>query len=80
MIYMNPIENLHYAIGQLAFAVAFTDGKIQKQESEIFHKIVAEELSNKSYDFDVSDIIFQVMEKDKMDRGIHLNTYLVRIN
>ena len=67
MIYMNPIENLHYAIGQLAFAVAFTDGKIQKQESENFHKIVAEELSNKSYDFDVSDIIFQVMEKDKMD-------------
>jgi uncharacterized tellurite resistance protein B-like protein len=64
---MNPLENLHYAIGQLAFAVAFTDGKIQKQESENFHKIVAEELKNKSYDFDVSDIIFQVMEKDKMD-------------
>lgn len=67
MIYMNPTENLHYAIGQLAFAVAFSDGKVQKEESEKFHKIVLEELNNKSYDFDVSDIIFQVMEKDKMD-------------
>lgn len=67
MIYMNPTENLHYAIGQLAFAVAFSDGKIQKEESENFHKIVLEELNNNSYDFDVSDIIFKVMEKDKMD-------------
>lgn len=67
MIYMNAIENLHYAIGQLAFAVAFSDGKVQKEESENFHKIVMEELNNKAYDFDVSDIIFQVMEKDKMD-------------
>lgn len=64
---MNPTENLHYAIGQLAFAVAFSDGKIQKEESENFHKIVLEELNNNSYDFDVSDIIFKVMEKDKMD-------------
>jgi uncharacterized tellurite resistance protein B-like protein len=64
---MNPTENLHYAIGQLAFAVAFSDGKIQKEESENFHKIVSEELNNNSYDFDVSDIIFKVMEKDKMD-------------
>lgn len=64
---MNPIENLHYAIGQLAFAVAFSDGKIQKEESENFHKIILDELNNNSYDFNVSDIIFQVMEKDKMD-------------
>jgi len=64
---MNPIENLHYAIGQLAFAIAFADGKIQKEESEKFHKIVTEELENKAYDFDVSEIIFQVMNKDKMD-------------
>ncbi len=64
---MNSIENLHYAIGQLAFAVAFSDGKIQKEESENFHKIVLDELNNSAYDFDISDIIFQVMKKDKMD-------------
>lgn len=64
---MNPVENLHYAIGQLAFAVAFTDGKIQKEEREKFQEIVAEELSHKDHGFDVSDIVFQIMGKDKMD-------------
>ncbi len=64
---MNQIENLHMAIGQLAFAVAFADGKVQKSEREKFHGIVTEELSNQDYSFDVSDVIFQIMEKDKMD-------------
>lgn len=64
---MNQIENLHMAIGQLAFAVAFSDGKVQKSEREKFHGIVTEELNNKDYSFDVSDVIFQIMEKDKMD-------------
>ena len=64
---MNQIENLHMAIGQLAFAVAFADGKVQKSEREKFHNIVTEELSNQDYSFDVSDVVFQIMEKDKMD-------------
>ena len=64
---MSPIENLHYAIGQLACAVAFADGKIQKEEWKKFHDIVVEELKDKNYGFDVSDIVFQIMEKDRMD-------------
>lgn len=64
---MNQIENLHMAIGQLAFAVAFADGKVQKSEREKFHNIVTDELKNKDYSFDVSDVVFQIMEKDKMD-------------
>ncbi|MBL7934306.1 MAG: hypothetical protein JNM51_00680, partial [Bacteroidia bacterium] len=64
---MNPIENLHYAIGQLAFSIAFSDKKIQKEEHENFHKIIVDELNNHDYHFNISDIIFQVMEKDKVD-------------
>lgn len=66
---MNPVENLHYAIGQLAFAVAFTDGKVQKEEREKFKDIILQELSHMDYSFDVSDIVFQIMEKDKLDSG-----------
>ena len=55
---MTPIENLHYAIGQLSYAVARTDGKIQKEEQKKFHDIVAAELRCKDYGFNVSDIIF----------------------
>ena len=62
---MTPIENLHYAIGELAYAVANADGKVQKEEREKFHAIVEAELQSKDYSFDVSDIIFQIMDKDK---------------
>ncbi|MEI8136023.1 MAG: TerB family tellurite resistance protein [Bacteroidota bacterium] len=62
---MTPTENLHYAIGELAYAVARADGEVQKEEREKFHSIVAAELRCKDYAFDISDIIFQVMDKDK---------------
>ncbi len=62
---MTPLQNLHSAIGELAYAIARSDGAIQKEERKKFHDIVAAELRCKEYDFDVSDIIFQVLEKDK---------------
>jgi len=64
---MNSIENLHYAIGELAYAVARADGTIQTEEKKKFHDIVTEELKNKEYSFNVSDIIFRLMDKDKYD-------------
>jgi uncharacterized tellurite resistance protein B-like protein len=63
---MTPIENLHYAIGQLAYAVAKADGEIQKEEMNKFANIVAAELRMNDPAFDVSDIIFQIMNKDKV--------------
>ena len=62
---MEPLQNLHYAIGELAYAVANSDGKVQKEERQKFHNIVEAELRCKDYDFDISDIIFKVMDKDK---------------
>lgn len=62
---MTPEQNLHTAIGELAYAIARADGTIQKEERKKFHDIVAAELYCKDYDFDVSDIIFQILEKDK---------------
>ena len=63
---MTPIENLHYAIGELAIAVALADGEIQKEEREKFHDIVAAELRCNDYDFDISEIIFQLLDKQKV--------------
>lgn len=64
---MDSIENLHYAIGQLAFAVAYADGKIQKEEHNKFEEIVVQELQKNDYSFDVSSIVFQILERDKID-------------
>jgi len=61
---MRPIENLHYAIGQMAYAMARADGEVQKQERAKFSSMVEAELRCENYDFDISSIIFQVMDKD----------------
>jgi uncharacterized tellurite resistance protein B-like protein len=62
---MTSLQNLHTAIGELAYAVARADGTIQKEEREKFHDLVSEELKSNNYDFDISDIIFQVLDRDK---------------
>lgn len=61
---MTPLENLHTAIGELAYAVARADGTIQEEERKKFHAIVEAELRCKDYDFDISDIIFQILDRD----------------
>ncbi len=62
----SPIKNLHYAIGEMAYCIANIDGKVQKEEREKFHSIIVSELKD-DHDFDISDIIFQIMDKDKQD-------------
>lgn len=64
---MTPLQSLHYAIGELAYAVANADGKIQQEERKKFQAIVEAELRCKDYDFDISAIIFQINGKDKTD-------------
>ncbi len=79
---MTPTENLHYAIGVIAYAIATADGEIQKQEREKFHAIVTAELRCKDYDFNLSDIIFQIMEKDHTSTEEAYNSAIkeIRIN
>lgn len=62
----SPIQNLHYAIGELAYCIARVDGTVQKEEREKFHDIVTSELID-DYDFNISDIVFHIMDKDKSD-------------
>ena len=62
---MTPTENLHYAIGELAYAIARADGEVQKEERLKFQSIVESELRSKDQAFDISDIIFKIMNKDK---------------
>ena len=65
---MGPIQNLHYALGQMAYIIASADGAVQKEEMEKFESIMTEELQNKHYDFDIADIIFRLLKKEKTDK------------
>ena len=62
---MTPLESLHFALGELAYTIARSDGEIQKEEREKFQNIVKAEIRCNDNDFDISGIIFQVLEKDK---------------
>lgn len=62
---MTPQQNLHSAIGKLAYAIARSDGEVQKEEREKFQAIVAAELRCKDWNFDISDIAFKMLEKEK---------------
>lgn len=64
---MTPIQQLHYAMGLVAYAMSGIDGKVQKQEREKFFNIVSAELRYHNYDFSISDIIYRVLDRDKTD-------------
>lgn len=64
---MTPSQNLYYALGELAYAIAKSDGVIQEEEKRILHDIVTSEISRDNIDFDYSEIIFSIMSKDATD-------------
>ena len=62
---MTPTEILHYAIGELAYAMAASDGEVQKEERQQLHDIVHEEVKKGNYAFDFSRIMFQIVDKEE---------------
>lgn len=73
------VKNLFYAIGELAYAIASADGAIQKEERQKFHDLVAGELRSNNYNFDLSLLIFQIMDKDKVSTENAYQSALKRI-
>ena len=61
---MNGTERLYYALGELAYAVAQADGNIQQSEKQALHDMVVKETGKDHHGFDVSEIIFGILQKD----------------
>ena len=64
---MDATQHLYYGLGQIAYAVADRDGKIQREEKEALQKILHDGMMKMNPDFDITDIIFQILEKEKVD-------------
>lgn len=64
---MDSRQHLFYGLGLIAYAVADIDGKVQRSESETLHRIMKEGIAKIDPDYDLADIIFQVMQHDKID-------------
>ncbi len=60
---MNSLENLHYAIGELAYAIARADGEVQREERNKFQEIINQELNEGEGHEKVSEIIFKLMDQ-----------------
>ncbi len=61
---MDNIQGLYYAFGQLAYAVAASDGTIQREEKEVLQKLLLDKVNQHNLEFDYANIIFQILAKD----------------
>ncbi len=64
---MNQVQGLYYAFGQLAYAIAATDGTITDLEKKTLHGQLVELAKGQGLEFDYAEIIFQLMQKDHID-------------
>ena len=60
---MTAKENLYYAIGSLAYAVAAADGEVQKEERKKFLDIINNELVDEEGYSVTGEIIFKLLDK-----------------
>lgn len=63
---MDAYSYLFYGLGQVAYAVAMADGKIQKEEEKTLSDIVNSNLDKNNIDFDYTDTIFKILESDNI--------------
>jgi hypothetical protein len=61
---MDYRQNLYYAFGHIAYALAGADGEVQKEEKEKLHHIITEGIKRHGLELNYSEIIFQVLGKD----------------
>src|ERR1035437_4488 len=70
---MGHEQNLYYALGEVAYAIAKTDGIVQKKEKEKLNHILLEEFNKQPLDLDSTAIVSHIVEKDRMDSAIACN-------
>ena len=64
---MTPTENLYYALGEIAYTIAFADGKVQREEMDRFSEIVKSGLQSGTNSYDIAGIVFELLRKERHD-------------
>ena len=64
---MTPTENLYYALGEIAYTIAFADGKVQREEMDRFSEIVKNGLQSGTPSYDISAIVFELLRRERHD-------------
>ena len=63
---MDGTERLYYALGELAYAVAKADGKVNQEERKKLHDIVVKEAKCHNDLYNISEIIFHIHQKERI--------------
>ena len=61
---MDSRQNLYYAFGQIAYALAAADGTIQKEEKQKLHELITAGMKDHQLEFDFSETIFLLLSKE----------------
>ena len=63
---MHGKANIYFALGELAYAVAKADGRVQREERMKLYNIVTAAQQANNWEYDVAHIIFHLLEKEHM--------------
>ncbi len=66
---MEKREYLFYGFGQVCYALAMSDGKVQKSEHDDLIKLLKDEFEVLDIDFDVLEISFELMFRDGIENS-----------
>ncbi|MEZ4938637.1 MAG: hypothetical protein R2799_13685 [Crocinitomicaceae bacterium] len=66
---MEKREYLFYGFGQICYALAMSDGSVQKAEHDDLIKLLKEEFEILDIDFDVLEISFELMFRDGIENS-----------
>ncbi|MCB0478404.1 MAG: hypothetical protein KDC84_09590 [Crocinitomicaceae bacterium] len=66
---MEKREYLFYGFGQVCYALAMSDGKVQKSEHDDLVKLLKDEFEILDIDFDVLEISFELMFRDGIENS-----------
>ena len=63
---MDAQDYLFYGYGQIVYAIALADGKVQKEEHRLLHQKVDQGLKTYKIDFDYAGIVFDILDDEKV--------------
>lgn len=63
---MDAIDYLYYGFGQVAYSIALSDGKIQREEQEKLHQIISNNFKKHSVASGNTEIIFELLRRESV--------------
>ncbi len=61
---MDAVQHLFYGLGQITYAIAMSDGKVQPEEHDTLMQKIKDGIQKLGADLSYSEIVFKLYQKD----------------